>query len=85
MFHSVRPTRSHLGTRGKVYGVPPYQSKTGRGRDDPHFNLVINFGDEECGRLVYEDNELKFEGSFQTSGRIFAEFVWHKFKEHYSG
>ena len=70
MFHSVRPTRSHLGTRGKVYGVPP--SQTGGGRDDPHFNLVINFGEQECVRLMYEDNKLQVDGSFEWSGRIYS-------------
>jgi hypothetical protein len=77
---SVRPLPHTPGT----YGVPPHLYKTReREKGDPHFNLVMKFGDEECGRLIYEDNKLHFDGSFQTSGRIFAEFIWHKFKEHY--
>ena len=79
MFHSVRPLPHTPGT----YGVPPRQFKTGRGKGDPHFNMQLKFGDELCGRLIYEDNQLKFIGSFKTAGRIFAEFVWNKFQEWY--
>ncbi len=79
MSYSVRPLPHTPGT----YGVPPRQYRTRLGKDDPHFNLEMKFGDELCGRLIYEDNLLKFTGSFQTSGRIFAEFIWHKFKEWY--
>ena len=79
--HSVRPSRYHRTTVGETYGVPPSQLDLEIKDGDPHFNLKLMFGDEVCGQLIYEDNRLKFTGSFETSGRIFAEFLGHKFKE----
>lgn len=78
--YSVRPLPHTPGT----YGVPPRAYEIPIQEGDPHFNMKFMFGDEECGQLVYEDNQLKFTGSFQTSGRIFAEFIWHQFREHYT-
>ncbi len=79
IFHSVKPLPHTPGT----YGVPPRQYNIPIRKGDPHFNMQMKFGDELCGQLIYEDNQLKFTGSFETSGRIFSEFIWHKFKEWY--
>lgn len=77
MTFSVRPLPHTPGT----YGVPPREYPIPIRHGDPHFNMQIKFGNELCGQLIYEDNKLKFVGSFETSGKIFAEFIWHKFKE----
>jgi hypothetical protein len=40
---------------------------------------VIVFGDPEVGRITWESGEIRFEGNFDESARMFFEYFWKNY------
>jgi hypothetical protein len=41
--------------------------------------LAIVFGDPEVGRITWGSGEIRFEGNFDESARMFFEYFWKNY------